>query len=68
MRLFEHESKEILSERGISIPLGDVVSSHENVFLPSPSIWQGKFFNPAPKALLLVPYVVWDKVAVLKGN
>jgi len=26
------------------------------------------FFNPAPKALLLVPYVGWDKVAVLKGN
>ena len=38
MRLLEYESKEILSAKGIPIPSGVVVSSHEDISLPSPSI------------------------------
>jgi succinyl-CoA synthetase beta subunit/citryl-CoA synthetase large subunit len=38
MRLLEYESKEILSAKGIPIPSGIVVSGHEDVSLPSPSI------------------------------
>jgi succinyl-CoA synthetase beta subunit/citryl-CoA synthetase large subunit len=38
MRLLEYESKEILAAKGIPIPSGVVVSSDEDVPLPSPSI------------------------------
>ena len=38
MRLLEYESKEILSAKGIPIPSGVVVSSHQDISLPSPSI------------------------------
>ncbi len=36
MRLLEYESKDILSAKGIPTPSGVVISSHEDVALPSP--------------------------------
>ena len=38
MRLLEYESKEILAKRGIPIPSGVIISSHEHASLPSPAI------------------------------
>jgi succinyl-CoA synthetase beta subunit len=38
MRLLEHESKEILSSKGIPIPSGILVSGHSHTSFPSPAI------------------------------
>ena len=60
MRLLEYESKEILSAKGIPIPLGVVVTSYKDVSsLPSPNIIKaqipiggrqkaGGVFDPGP--------------------
>jgi len=38
MRLLEYESKEILAAKGIPIPAGIVISSHESISLPTPAV------------------------------